>query len=213
MNFNVIDKVRLTTPVCKFLYPKLIEPETRFNPEGTYKLNAVIPAAEADEVSGALEELMTRHKASLKAQAPSDFKFKLAEPSYLFEEVDGAPCFVMKVKQNASGVDRSTGKRWTAAPALFDSRGALIKDRESLRSMWSGTMGRVSFDACPFYVSAVGAGITLRLKAVQIIDLVEGGGSAESFGFGEEEGWTTGGNETGVPFDSSASIIDEPSDF
>ena len=29
--------------------------------------------------------------------------------------------------------------------------------------MWSGTTGRVSFEACPFFQPAIGAGITLRL--------------------------------------------------
>lgn len=65
MNYNLIDKLKLTTPVAKLKYPKLIEPETKFNPEGVYKATAVIDSAEAAALADALDDLLTRHKASL----------------------------------------------------------------------------------------------------------------------------------------------------
>ena len=186
MNFQYIDKLRLTTPKATFKYPKLIEPETKFTPEGHYKVTAVIPADEADAMAVQLDTLFEAHKASLKAQAPNQ-KFKAIDPSFGFEDVDGKPCFTISVKMKAKGIDRD-GRSWSAVPALFDASGAPVKDREALRGMWSGTTGRVSFEACPFYQPALGAGITLRLKAVQILNLVESGGSADSFGFQEEAG-------------------------
>ena len=43
----------------------------------------------------------------------------------------------------------------------------------------------------PYYVAAVGAGVSLRLKAVQIIDLKTGGGAdASAYGFSATEGFT-----------------------
>jgi hypothetical protein len=208
MNYNLIDKIKLTTPACKLLYPRLIEPETKFNPEGAYKLTAVIDAAEAATLSDALDGLLSKHKQSLKAQDPGKKDWKLADLPYGFEEVDGKPSFLVKPKMKAKGIDRD-GRAWTSAPALFDAKGRAVKDRDTLRSMWSGTIAKVNFEACPFYQPAIGAGITLRLKAVQIIDLVEGGGSAESFGFGEEDGWATG-EEGAVPFDATTALYEEP---
>lgn len=205
-NFNLIEKIRLTTPCCKFQYPKLIEPETRFNPEGVYKITALIDPRDADPVASALDELLNRHKESLKSQAPTQ-KFKLADLPWSYEEVDGTPFFIVKAKMKASGMDRD-GRRWTSAPALFDAKGQPVKDREALARMWNGTMGKVSFEACPFYQSAIGAGITLRLKAVQVLSLVESGGSAESYGFGEEDGWTAS-QEQAVPFDATGTISDD----
>lgn len=210
LTMNIIDKVRITTPPCRLQYPKLIEPDAKFNPEGVFRVTGVLDAADADNISTQLDELLAKHKESLKAQAPTQ-KFKLADLPYAFEDVDGKPSFVIKAKQKASGVDRD-GRRWTAAPALFDAKGHAIKDRDSLKNMWSGTVGRINFDACPFYNPAIGAGITLRLKAVQIISLVEGGGSAESFGFSEEDGYTAG-QSSDVPFDSSNSIAFDDGDF
>lgn len=209
MNFQLIDKVRITTPACKFQYPKLIEPETKFNPEGVYKLTALIDVHDGDPVASQLDELLNKHKASLKAQAPEQ-KFKLADLPWEFGEVDGTPYVIIKTKMKAKGVDRD-GRAWSAAPALFDAKGQPVKDRESLKGMWSGTVGKVSFEACPFYQPAIGAGITLRLRAVQILSLVEGGGSAGSFGFEEEDGWQAGG--ASVPFDGSSSIAADEADF
>ena len=211
MNFQYIDKLRLTTPKATFKYPKLIEPETKFTPEGHYKVTAVIPADEADYMSAQLDALFEAHKASLKAQAPTQ-KFKAIDPSYGYEDIDGKPCFTISVKMKAKGVDRD-GRSWSAAPAIFDASGAPVKDREALRGMWSGTTGRVSFEACPFYQPALGAGITLRLKAVQILNLVESGGSADSFGFQEEAGWATGEAQASVPFDATGAATDEGFDF
>jgi len=211
MNFQYVEKLRLTTPKASFKYPKLIEPETKFNPEGDYKVAAVIPAEDAQQLADQLDNLFEQHKASLKAQAPSQ-RFKVVEPSYGFEEIDGKPVFVISTKMKAKGVSRD-GRAWTSAPALFDASGSPVKDREALRGMWSGTTGRVSFEACPFYNPALGAGITLRLKAVQIIDLVESGGSADSFGFQEEAGWKPSETQEAIPFDATGTIADEGFDF
>ena len=211
-NFQYVDKLRLTTPKATFKYPKLIEPETKFSPEGHYKVTAIIPAEEAGPMADQLDALFEAHKASLKAQAPSQ-KFKAVDPSFGYEEIDGKPCFTVSVKMKAKGMDRD-GRAWTASPALFDATGAPVKHRESLRNMWSGTTGRVSFEACPFFQPAIGAGITLRLKAVQIIDLVESGGSADSYGFQEEAGgWATSETEASVPFDATGAATDEGFDF
>lgn len=208
MNFNIIDKIRITTPTCRFVFPKLVEPDTQFDPAGHYKVLGALEGDTGYEISAQLDALLNNHKASLKAQAPTQ-SFKLADLPFGFEEVDGKPCFVVKTKMKASGMERD-GRRWTAAPALFDAKGQPIRDRETLRNMWSGTTGRISFDACPFYNAAIGAGITLRLRAVQVINLIESGGSAEAFGFGEEDGYVTGDAAAAapVPFDGSAVVVD-----
>ena len=49
----------------------------------------------------------------------------------------------------------------------------------------------MSFDVSPYFIPGSGAaGIKLRLNAVQVIDLVSGGGrDAEGFGFEKEDGY------------------------
>jgi hypothetical protein len=111
-NFQYVDKLRLTTPKATLKYPKLIEPETKFSPEGHYKVTAVIPAEDAGPLADQLDALYEAHKASLKAQAPGQ-KFKAIDPSFGYEDIDGKPCFTISVKMKAKGMDRD-GRAWSA---------------------------------------------------------------------------------------------------
>lgn len=212
-NFILIKGEKFTTPVAKFQYPKLLEPDTKFHPEGMYEVIAVMDASNPDAICLAedLDKLLEQHKASLKAQAPTT-KFKLTDLPWRFQEVDGVPALVLKAKSKASGVDRD-GKSWARKPALFDAKGNPVTDRYSVAGLWSGTTGKVAFLASPFYTPVIGAGITLRLQAVQIISLVESGGSGSSHGFGEEKGWTPEGTEkaavAAVPWDAEPIASDE----
>lgn len=212
-NFILIKGEKFTTPVAKFQYPKLLEPDTKFHPEGMYEVIAVMDASDPDAICLAedLDKLLEQHKASLKAQAPTS-KFKLTDLPWRFQEVDGVPALVLKAKSKASGVDRD-GKSWARKPALFDAKGNPVTDRYSVAGLWSGTTGKVAFLASPFYTPVIGAGITLRLQAVQIISLVESGGSGSSHGFGEEKGWTPEGTEktavAAVPWDAEPIASDE----
>jgi hypothetical protein len=48
---------------------------------------------------------------------------------------------------------------------------------------------RVSYQPHPWFTPALGAGVSLRLKSVQVRDLVEGSGqSAEASGFSKVDG-------------------------
>lgn len=97
----------------------------------------------------------------------------------------------LNVKMDAGGKRKKDGKPWSAKPALFDAKGSPLKKKIEI---WGGTTAIVQFDTNPYFVEGTGKyGISRRLKAVQIINLVAAGGerSASSYGFGEEEdGWS-----------------------
>jgi len=138
------------------------------------------------------------------------------------EEPTGEISFKFKMK--ASGVYKkgpSTGKTWDSRPAIFDAKGVLLvpsfrfQNREDGASVtdahpkvkpeiWGGTIGKVSFDVGldandepGYFVSGTGAaGLSLGLKAVQVIDLVSGGQrTAKDHGFGDE----TDGDDAAEP--------------
>ena len=70
-------------------------------------------------------------------------------------------------------------------PAIFDAKGDVMKDS----NIWGGSEIRVNGSIAPYYVKLIGAGVALRLRAVQVIQYVEGGtGSADRFGFEEVDG-------------------------
>ena len=86
----------------------------------------------------------------------------------------------------ASGTNGKTGDTFKQRPALFDNE---LKPISPDITIWGGSILRVSYQPFPWYTPALGAGVSLRLKSVQVKDLVEGGGqSAEANGFDKVHG-------------------------
>lgn len=92
-----------------------------------------------------------------------------------------------KFSTHASGVNKK-GEKWVKKVPMFDAGGKPIL---RLASIWGGTKGKVSFTVAPYFVEGTGTGgLKMYLNAVQIIDLVAGGGGdAGQFGFGAEDGY------------------------
>lgn len=175
----------VVTPSGVAIYPHLINPDTKFNPIGEYKVSLSLVEDEAtpiiEKINAALEQA--------KEMIPEGKKAKEAELPYFIEtDEDGNQTnrYVFKFKMKAK-INTKDGRTIEMSPKIFDSQGKLIK---GLDSIWGGSTLRVSADLVPFYVAAVGAGVTLRLKAVQVIELVKGGGSdGSSFGFDKTDGY------------------------
>jgi len=211
--FNLINSTKFTTPLLTFQYPKLLEPDTKFSPDGRYECQGYCPVDQGATLADQLDKFLEEHKASLKAQSPTT-KFKLTDLPWGYNETNGRPTFFVKTKCKASGIDRE-GKAWSRKPVLFDAQGSVVQDRSTLDGMWSGTTGRISFIASPFYTAAIGAGITLRLLAVQIIELKSQGGNGTDHGFSAEEGWTPSASKKAetIPYNGEASVEFDPLDF
>ena len=99
------------------------------------------------------------------------------------DEATGSTVFKFKTKAQITTKD---GKIIPNRVAIFDSKGTPMTDC----NVWSGSEMKVSAELVPYYTAMVGAGVSMRLRAVQITKLVEGGnGNAKGYGFGEEEGY------------------------
>ena len=85
--------------------------------------------------------------------------------------------------------------------AIFDAKGTTMTES----NIWGGSEIRVNGTIAPYFTSMVGAGIALRLRAVQVIRLVEGGEGASRFGFDETSGYVHNAPDAG------AEVFDEPS--
>ena len=164
----------------EFVYPHLNKPDVRFNEAGEYKLTLKLPKNQAlrmvtlidKELDASMAEAEKENKGKKIKQAPKPYKIE-----------DGDAFFKFKMK--ATGINRKTKENFSQRPALFDA------DRNPFphsTSIWGGTKGKVAFVAKGYYVPALGAGVTLQLKAVQIIDLVEGG-SKQGELFEKEDGY------------------------
>lgn len=195
---------RFVTDTGVAIYPYLIEPDFEYNPDGEYKVKLRVPAS-ADVFDNKRKSLGSfqsfldaeMEKSLEKAKQENKGKVKEADAPYSIDEDTGDLLINFKLK--AKGKTRD-GKEFTQAPTLFDAKGKPF-DGDAI---WGGSRIKVSFEVSPFYTKLIGAGITLRLKAAQVIELRSGGGaSAENFGFGEEEGYEAEDEATDSGFAST----------
>jgi hypothetical protein len=173
--------VRLTSPQGTAVYPKIEKPDTKFNADGLYSIDLDLPGGDAQELIGKLTkiaddayaaECKAKGKKSLKR---SDMPWKETE--------DGKTRFKFKLKAKGG----SGEKMWDQKPALFDAKGNPVKDL----NVGSGSTVKVAFDVVPYFTAMVGQGISLRLRAVQVIELRQyiAGDNFDAFGFKATDGF------------------------
>lgn len=177
-------KPRYTTPAGVAQYPWLNKPDTKFNPDGEFKVNLEVDSESAQALVTFLDEQFAQAVAQAKKENPGK-KIKEGSPGYEVNEETGKVTFKFKTKAK---VTTKSGDTFDQKVALFDAKG---KPLSPAPNIGGGSKIKVAFEVMPYYTSMVGAGLSLRVKAAQIIELVEftGGGNAESYGFGEEEGY------------------------
>ncbi len=175
---------RYTTPAGIAQYPYLTKPDTKFNPDGEYKISLEVkdPNAAAPLMSF-LDEQLEASIAKAKKDNPGK-RIKEGEAPYQVNDDTGAVTFRFKLKAK---VTPKQGDPFEQRPAIFDAKGKPMQEAK----IGGGSKVKVAYELIPYYTASAGAGVSLRLKAVQVIDLVEfsGGASADAFGFGEEEGY------------------------
>ena len=88
---------------------------------------------------------------------------------------------------------------WERSVPIFDAAGKEIS--ADIKSVGSGTRGRIAYELMPFYKNDKNYGVSLRLTGVQIVELKEASSvSAASLGFAACEGYTY---EAPTPFDDT----------
>lgn len=192
---------KITSPKGTLIYPHLSEPDTKFvKPDGEYHTKLALDAN--DESTQAFIEKLEGILQAYVDENPDELtpaKLKKAGRADLYEEeVDdegeetGRYIFKFKLKAKV----KTKTKEWDQKPRLFDSAAQPITGD---CNPWTGTVAKVSAELFPYYMETTkNFGLSMRCQAVQIIDLVSGGGaSADDFGFGEEDGYVSEGTAEG----------------
>lgn len=192
-------KKLLTTPKGVAIYPHLSKPDTKFNKDGVYtvklKLEGPEATALAKQIAAAAKAKVEETRVEKeKAQKGTGKKVKAADLPISKEtddEGNETGALIFSFKMNATGKSKA-GEVFTNKPVIFNAAGTPVAD---LR-IGGGSVIRISYELNTFYVPAIGAGASLRLHAVQVIELVEFGGNAKYFGFENEEGETAAAEAT-----------------
>jgi hypothetical protein len=201
-----------TTPHMVFKFPKLSEPDYGTKdypkPDGEYSTKCV-GKADDPAVQAFIAKLQPFHDAAVK-QAQKEFDALKPAQRNKLGKITVNPLFTpvydddenetgeieFKFAMKHSGEYKTgpkAGKRWSRTPDIFDAKGNKM---QPVPQIWGGTVGRVAFELGMsregqpgYFIPATGAaGVSLRLQAVRIIDLVSGGQrDAKAYGFDEEE--------------------------
>ena len=184
------------------IYPHLNKPDVRFSEAGEYKVTLKVAKSDAtamlklynSAIEDALKLAEQNHKGKGIKNAPKPFT---EENDYVF----------FKFKMKATGVNQKTKEKFSQRPQLFDAK----KNPIPLSTLvWGGSKMRVAYNLVPYYTPMLGAGITARLKAVQVISLVEG---KDSNLFSKEDGYETTPEPKAEVISNETSEVQESKDF
>ncbi|WP_336814819.1 hypothetical protein [Bosea sp. MMO-172] len=193
---------QFTTDPGTFVWPKLFEPDFKWKEAGEFSVKFRQESAKAQAL---LKKLKPLHDDAIKegkaayAALPKASRVKLdakggftANPLYsdVYDENEEETGEIeIKFTMTHEITSKKTGKTFKKYPAVFDAKGKPIVKKIDIGS---GTLGKVTFEVAPYFIPGTGAaGLSLRLQAAQIIDLVAfGQRSASQYGFGEEDGYS-----------------------
>lgn len=201
--------MRLTTPPGLFCWPKLNAPDygstefpvekgqymvnIEFDPEDTEATWAVGKEQRVGGWKAFVEYLEELDHENYVLQCNKKGKDKLARRELFKEVLDsdgnstGKLQMVVKCKAVITkGKGKTSEQDFENRPGVFDSqKNVFPKDT----IIGGGTVGRVSLEPYGYYRSNTGSALYLTLQAVQVLDLKEVDGTADSYGFGTEDGY------------------------
>lgn len=184
---------KYVSPKGVAVYPWLTTPDTKFNADGEYRVKLRLAASEAEGLMKLIDTEFDKNLKAVKDEMKSDLK-KLKKvkpcadkPYSPAEDEEGNETGEVEFNFKMKAIVRPKDKDpFEQSPRLFDAKGKPLADV----NIGGGSEIKIAFNIVPFYTVQLGAGVSLRLLAVQVIKLVEyTGASAESYGFGEEEGY------------------------
>ena len=161
-------------------------PSTTYDKKGTYQANILLSKEEGEKLAEEIKKVRTEQfktfgKGTKVADITQCVPFTTADEETGEETPDEEGRYIFKTKASAFIEDGEIKFK----PQLFDAKGKKI----NVGKVGEGTVAKLAVELSGYSVAGK-TGVSVKLKAVQIIDLVEfGGGSAESYGFGEEEGF------------------------
>ena len=186
--------------VGEAVYPHLNRPDVRFNEYGEYKVTLKVGKQDAS----AMVKLIDQACEDSLATAEKEAKGKKIKPAATKPyKLEGDNVF-FKFKMRASGKNKKTNEMFSQRPSLFDAKKNPIPASQSI---WGGSLMKVAYQLFPYHTPMLGAGVSARLKAVQVLKLVEG--QSQNI-FKEEDGFET---ETTKSNSNGTTKVQESTDF
>lgn len=179
----------VTSEFGAFEWAHLVEPDTKFNDMGDFKVNVAVKADAAEalvtQITDLKEWAVGVYKEAAEQSKKPGKKAKVVKVSDIdpFEELESGD-IQFKPKRKA-GYVKDNGEIEKFEVKLFDARG---KEIEGDPNIGNGTIGRFRATLLPYNMATSGVGIQMRLFDVQIKELVkyDGGGTGYDDVSGDE---------------------------
>ena len=190
------EKVIITTPKGVALYPWLKEPDTgnsSFKVAPQYKTDLVLSKEDAEPLIDTINQVF-QARVLFETKKQKQKEIKTVNPPYRDELDDdnqptGNVIFRFKTKAEYK-------------PNIYDAKGKTMVGVD----VWGGSEIRVNAQVASYCTAAIGAGVTLRMRAVQVIALVQGSRDPANFDFEETTGYTHNAENTAEVFEESETV-------
>ena len=153
----------LTSPKGKAEWPHLVDPDIEFNPDGLYHTKLVCKKSESLEVKKAIDDLIAQE---VKKQHDQDPKKAIKKAPLPYNESDDEITFNFKLR--ASGKRKSDGTPFTQEPNIVN---ADLTPFDTNQKIWSDSVLKITFEPYTWNMP-LGIGCTLRIKTIQVLELV-----------------------------------------
>jgi len=154
----------LTTPKGIAKWPYLTEPDIEFNPEGLFHTKLSCKKTESLNIKKTIDDMI-----ALEVKKQHDLNPDKAIKKSLPYTEEGDD-IVFNFKMKASGVRKSDKKAFTQEPNIVNAD--LTPFDKSLK-IWGDSILKITFEPYAWNMS-IGIGCTLRIKTVQVLELVTG---------------------------------------
>jgi hypothetical protein len=157
------EKVQTKKGIGQYLW--INKPNTKFaeGGAGDYTATLLLSEADAQPLIDAIDKIKAAALAEVKAGGK---KPKEVDPPYSTDDTTGLIKFRFK-KPAESNID---GKKVKNHVAVADAKGNLIPV-DKVPAMGSGSIIKINGFLSPYYVPALGVGVSLKLRGVQVIKL------------------------------------------
>lgn len=179
------------TPVGTALWSHLLSTE-RFQDKdtGCYAISLELAPADEKALVRKLEQEWTKFAESEDGRK---HKYKYDPAIGLHEGKDNNPNY-FKFKMRAS-IPKKDGTFWERHVPVYDAGCKEIS--KEIAELGNGSKVKIAYELVPYYMNDKNYGVSLRLTAVQVIELKTQEEKAEDFGFGMEEGFRKEDNPVG----------------
>ena len=172
----------LTVLSGEALWAKVFTPDTKFDANGIYSVDVLIDESEAAALIEKIEAVRDAYMAEEVKRKPAKAKTHSVRPvcePHFDQDGNDTGMVKFKTKIKAQG-QRKDGSTYTQKVAVVDAkRKPIVEEME----IGNGSEIKVAVELRPYEMSSTKQfGVSLRLKAVQVVKLVEyGGGGIDVF--------------------------------